>query len=161
MQKRNFGYQWILRFFYFSVIAVCITIFPKMGTTQGGSGSVSASASAGQTGQNMFWTTYKTDAEVTVESAAVLDLGVYEMKVKVTGKNPKTTWHVGLGGGTTVPFESSAGCAFSDDLDDDNTYKRWGSGDHDISITASSEGDINGIKTSASGSCSAKYPDQP
>jgi len=109
----------------------------------------------------MFWTTYKTEADVSVESAAQSDLGVYEMRVEVTGKNPKTTWYVGGGGGTTVPFSSSDGCAYTDDLDDDNTYRRWGSGDHDISITASSEGCITGIITSASDSSSASYPDQP
>ena len=160
MQKCNLGLKWVPLMVCFSFISFCVMIVPKIGITND-TGSVSATASAGQTGQNWFWTTYKTEAMVTVTSAAEQDDGVYQMRVKVTGKIEKTSRYVGLGGGTTVNFSSSASCAFTDDLDDDKTYRVWGSGNDDFSISASSSGDITGEITSASGGCTAHYPQQP
>lgn len=160
MQKRNLELKWVPILMSFFFISLCVMIFPKYGTTHNHTGSATATATAEKTGQNWFWSTYKTHAKMVVESAPN-DIGVYEMRVKVTGKKEKTTWYVGLGGGTTVPFTSGA-CAYTDDLEDGKTYRKWGSGSgNDISISASSSGNISGSNTSASDSCSASYPQQP
>lgn len=158
MLKRNLELKWVPLLVSFFFISFCVMIFPQFGTTQNNTGSATATATAGKTGQNRFWSTYRAHAKMELESAPD-DIGVYEMRVKVTGKKEKTTWYVGAGGGTVVPFTSGA-CAFKpDDLEDSKTYRTWGSGD-DIKISASSSGNITGTITSASDSCTAHYPQQ-
>lgn len=158
MQKRNLELKWGPLLVSFFFISLCVMIFPKFGTTHNHTGSATATATAEKTGQNWFSSTFKTHAKIVVESAPD-DIGTYQLRVKVTGKPAITTWFVGLGGGTSVPFTSGA-CAFTDEKKDDNTYKKWGSGS-DISISASSSGSISGTDTSAIDICSASYPQQP
>ena len=154
MQKRNLEIKWgqILVSFFF--ILLCIMIFTKYGTTHNHTGSATATVTTGKTGQNWVWSTFKTQANMDVASSPN-DIGVYEMKVKVTGKKEKTTWFVGLGGGTVVPFTSGA-LPYTDNLDDGKTYRTWGSGGK-IKISASSKGNIVGITTNASDSNSVTY----
>ena len=158
MQKHNLGIKSVPILACFFFIALCVMTVPKIGITANDTGSVNATATAGKTGEN----TYKAEAAVTVTSAAKQDIGVYEMTVQVTGKKPKKARRYGwlgqlLGASTTVEFSSSDGCAFTDSIDDNKTYRVRGSTSN-FKISASSSGNINGIETSASGSCSASYP---
>ncbi len=153
MLKRNFELKWIPLLASFFLISLCMITFPKFGTTHNHTGSVTATATAEKTGQNWFYSTYKTHAEVVVESLPN-DIGVYAMTVKVTGKKPP------LLSGRTQRFSSCA-CAFTDDMESGKKYYQWGSGSGDFKISASSSGCINGRSTSASGSCTVNYPQQP
>lgn len=130
-----------------SFLHYCVMIFTKYGTTHNHTGSATATVTAGKIVENRYYSTFKSQANMEVKSLPN-DMGVYEMKVHVTGKNAKTTRHRGLGGGTVVLYQSGAE-PFTDDIDDSKKYRKWGR-DRKIKIWAYSNGEIISDITNAS-----------